>query len=702
MHWKKKYFLLYRAFKNKIKFIDLFKRRELGELYTVFWWDYNSTSRKIIKKRIEYFYSVYIYYFSFEFYNFLIFFLLFFLLFFNIFYFGFFFNSIFCIYLYFLLYHILNSLFYLFIFLINLIIQFFEFFYFFFRFFYFFFRLPFFIYLFYYLYFVKDIIFNTYIYLIFNSMYIKFTFVKFLKRNFFKFIILVLLLLFFFFFLKFYTILLYIKWYYYYNYIFFFIFFIFFVFFRVEIENILKPIDINWDFIFNKRYNNKQIIKKIYILTKEDRYNIYRQEKIEFIKKILFFLFFFFKTKTYKKLKKFLKNFNLFLKFFFKLCFFKKNNFREFIIFFTIWTWTPNYIDNWDVKSWHQTYTYKKTKYKLSFYDLKGFLFYIFIDISAYSLVIYRYIHFLYWEAFFLQVQTWHAPIYGPIEKTIIYWYYWLLYILWKDPVTYRNRYKKKVKNFIFYFLYLDIFEFFFNFKNLYIYLKEKSFLLNFLFFFYIFLVKLKSFILKFLLYFLNFFKKYYLKFLFIFFYFIYIFLLKLINVYNIMYVSMYYFFYLIIQVFFFKSFSFNLIYKKYNDIYFFRKKDLKYYTLLLRYIILLNKKNKIKLLKNFSLYKNYKLLLLQLLQKYIKNYITISSINKLPFFKRFMIDMSIYFKIDTKAVNSYKKILYKFKNFKLEFLIYKKYNFLFYNNFINKKKKKVLYKLINFVKKVK
>ena len=129
-----------------------------------------------------------------------------------------------------------------------------------------------------------------------------------------------------------------------YFFIFLLIFFILiFIIFKDIIEYNLQPIDIDLNFVIMQRKSVKLMenvdllsLRKSFEMTDEDIKNINRQDRIEFIKKILFFFLFFKKTKIYLQLKRNLKDLYIFLKFIYFLCKFTDKNFRVFVMNFTI------------------------------------------------------------------------------------------------------------------------------------------------------------------------------------------------------------------------------------------------------------------------------------------------------------------------------------------------------------------------------
>ena len=276
-------------------------------------------------------------------------------------------------------------------------------------------------------------------------------------------------------------------------------------------------------FEYNMNFNNileKDILKKFFLeffnlynlenfekyaaILKTDEYQVLEKKRKKY--KVYFnkFLLFFNNIKQFLKLKifnfilHFLKNLYYFFRFLFYLGnFWKKRKYRGFRMYFSIWAWNADLVDPLDFKNWRQTYTYKKVTYYINFYDIKGFFFYIYVSYSLYFLTnFYRILHFIYWESFFVLIRSMTGPLHSPFEKKIISWFNWFVAILWTNPVKERNYYKLKIKSFIYLFVYLDVFEFFFNLKNfIYYYYFYKNFyyniVINFFFFFFSFFKKL-------------------------------------------------------------------------------------------------------------------------------------------------------------------------------------------------------------------
>ena len=220
-------------------------------------------------------------------------------------------------------------------------------------------------------------------------------------------------------------------------------------------------------------YRKKQLGSINIIITEEDIKSytwrdsdldiIIKRERTEKIKRYLRFILFFNRTKIYKSLKfNFFRSIEYVIISLNLLNFLNKDKHKIYTAFFTIWAWEPNYINDWDYMNWTQTYSYRIIRYKLSFYDLRGFFFYLSVDLLHYISPIIRFLHFIYWESYFLQIRQIAAPFRSDFERSIIYYFVFWYHIIWKNPEVERRYYKRKLKKFLYLFVYLDVFEFFF------------------------------------------------------------------------------------------------------------------------------------------------------------------------------------------------------------------------------------------------
>lgn len=479
--------LIKNALYGQKSLVDKFKRRELAFIDTDFWWRYSSTSRKIIKKRVDQFLNIFIYYLSFEFFDYCFFIFLFFSLLYNYSFIGFLNTHVFSyvflylVYIFVLFIYFLICLFFLFLFMIIYIFFFLfvylknkslfyllryiflEFFYF--SFFLFFFNM-FNIFLRNLLLFKNNIIvsynnFTTMIFLYYVKYYKKFLNYKAkdlkTKEAHLKFL-----------------------------------------------YKLLKKLPVNRYLVIY--YRKKQLGSINIIITEEDIKSytwrdsdldiIIKRERTEKIKRYLRFILFFNRTKIYKSLKfNFFRSIEYVIISLNLLNFLNKDKHKIYTAFFTIWAWEPNYINDWDYMNWTQTYSYRIIRYKLSFYDLRGFFFYLSVDLLHYISPIIRFLHFIYWESYFLQIRQIAAPFRSDFERSIIYYFVFWYHIIWKNPEVERRYYKRKLKKFLYLFVYLDVFEFFFNFNNLIYYYKDKKFFKQFHYLFNIYVYnKLKIF----------------------------------------------------------------------------------------------------------------------------------------------------------------------------------------------------------------
>ena len=644
-----------------IEVVPFFIRRKLSRSNTSFWWLYNSTSRKIIKKRFNFFLTRYFFLYPFIFF---IYFLIFYL-FFNF----FFFFNFFCFdyYFFFFCVFFVSFFFWYFVFF------FFSFFYFIYLFIcYLFF---FFIYLFFSL---RNLFFNFIIYWYFTSFfYTIFTFIFFYFYLFYFYIILQIFIYFFILFFKF---LFFFKLFLFFFFSFFFYFYkilkkyfnffkklysdikensvkknnnlmLFWKFFKslylINLRNFLnweefysdtvkhrwfrvqrrykrswkdtiyiyiffffnffvKTVDIDYwnelesDFLKNftyittlninksKKVEEKEVVN-IYDLRLIDRqmlvmienfYN-YNWDYIDYKydnklynrflwKYRLYSLFFFFETNWFNWLKNFFINrFYDFLVicdlFFFK----NEKDKKYYTVTFSVWGWEPVYVTVFDLKKWTQEYTYNYARYNISFFDINGFFFFIYINFLHKTWVPFsQIIHFYYWTIYFYLLKNAVYPTKTKWEKNFFYYFWWFKSFFWTDSINMRRRYLFKVFNFFYNFIFLDVIDFFFNLKNFFFFFKNIRF-----FFLYIFLklkkVFLKIFFLysliKFVFFFMFFFKKFFYKIfykVYNLFFNIYLYLLKLI----------YFLFYWDKNFFFFKL-NWNLLKNK-KFFFFFKKKE--------------------------------------------------------------------------------------------------------------------------------
>jgi len=721
--WIYKIIEIKNGFNGQTNIVDKFKRRELAFIDTDFWWRYSSTSRKIIKKRIDQLLNILFYYLNFELFDYFLFIFLFFTLLHNYNYFGFFFSDLFN--------YIILYVFFLIAFIIYLVLLFVI------CFFVFFIFLIFFIYIFiknkglFYL--LKHIIKKLLLFTIFYLTYFYWnSFLLFFVKKFNR-------ILFFFNNFKVLLFLYYIK--YYKKYL------------NLKKEN-LSTFKDYLNYIYTKLtklpIDNKMIIfyrKKNYglinieVFEEEIRFFVWKDSdmvylnkrlRIERLKKIIRTIFFFNRTSFYKSLKSnFFRSIEYIVIAFNLFNFLNKEKHKIYTAFFTIWAWEPDYINDWDFKNWRQTYTFRTIRYKITFYDLRGFFFYILIDLLHYISPVIRFIHYIYWEAFFIQIRSMAAPFRSEFERDVIYYTTFLFHILWKNPEVERRYLKRQLKKFWYFFVYLDVFEFFFNFKNLVKFYWYSNFIKKFFIFFdkyikiyYLNLIKI-IFSNKFL-------KKLLLKYSYIFLYFNYMMIL-FINIKNIIICFLKICFSILYYIlfkwvfFFFSKKKFKNILKKFlikydNFVYFdklnfdivsYRKRrdlirlkvnfsvwlDLFYNYERNRFIDPTQVNFRYKKMREFN---EYKRLLLEAIHMYQQVFKRIERYKKLPLYKRLFrefnfvpeIDTSFVFAYDNKFRKSYivekVRILKKEYKYSKRYLIKHRYtnlNFLYYYNKPLKKK---------------